>query len=213
MSYNIYSNIRSYCSNEKKRYSAWIYDGSQILQVYDEEMPNTVEVWFQFYTFSYLYWKLLQEQCIDNIKGKSFFNSFKIKEFLISYLLCGTNIPGIIFQRQKNGKLTQKSLNTIFSIHPRILRVILEKVDLFPKEQDSEEEMEIEKQCLKLFGKGESVSNPHPIILTYCNLVTFWDKLGLNYFDLMKLPYDTFNFLRKIAAMDNDFHAQSLKSK
>jgi hypothetical protein len=48
------------------------------------------------------------------------------------------------------------------SIHPRILRVLFDKINLFPQELSKEEKEDIEKQCLQLFGKGKSVMNPHP---------------------------------------------------
>ncbi|MBR4316594.1 MAG: hypothetical protein IKP65_06505 [Alphaproteobacteria bacterium] len=102
-------------------------------------------------------------------------------------------------------------MKQIYRIHPRILRVLFDKFNLFPVELSQDEEMEIEKQCMKLFGKGESVQNPHPLVMTYCNLVTFWDKLGLNYWDLMKMPNNLVNQLKRMAAMDNDFHSQNLK--
>lgn len=205
--------IIDFCSNQKIRYSVWVYDGDEIIKVFNEQKPNTIQIWFQFHHFSYLYWRILQQECLEEVKGKSFFNSFKIKKFLINYLLCNTNIPGISFERQENGKLKTQSFNKIMKIHPRILGLILEQFDLFPKELSKDEERDIEKQCVLLFGKGESVSNPHPFVMTYCNLVSFWDKLGLNYFDIMKLPNDIFNFLKKMIALDNNYHAMSLKQK
>lgn len=206
----LYNHLFDYCNKEKTRYSIWVYDGSEIIQVYEEKMPNTEEIWFEFYNFSYLYWNLLQELCCDECVGKVFFNSFKIRKFLISYLLCDTNMD-IVLQREENGKLTEETMKQIYRIHPRILRVLFDKFNLFPVELSQDEEMEIEKQCMKLFGKGESVQNPHPLVMTYCNLVTFWDKLGLNYWDLMKMPNNLVNQLKRMAAMDNDFHSQNLK--
>ena len=70
-------------------------------------------------------------------------------------------------------------------------------------QMDEDEKRELEKQCSILFGKGESVQNPHSYISLYCNLMAFWDKFGMNYFDLLKLPEDVFSALKKVMNLDS----------
>jgi hypothetical protein len=38
----------------------------------------------------------MESKCIDTIKGNNFYNFNSIKEFMLDYLLCGTNIPNIL---------------------------------------------------------------------------------------------------------------------
>lgn len=214
MSQKCKKNIIEYCNiQQKKRYSVWVYAGSDILQVYEEQKPNTEEFWFEFYTFSKLYWEMMQQECVIKINNSMFYDNNKIKLFIINYLLCDTNMLNIFIKREKDGKLIEESLNSVLSIHPRILRVLFDKVNLFPKSLKSEEEKRLEKQCSKLFGSGKSINNPHPWIVTYCNLIAFWEKFGMNYHDIMKLPNELFYSLKKIMSLDCEFKSQKIEKK
>ena len=202
--------ITNYCSNEKKRYNLWVYDNGEILQVFTEQKPNTINLWFQFYSFSNLYWKIMQSSCIDRINGNSYYNHSNIKLFMIKYLFCGTNISDIKLQRLTNGELTEDSFESLMQIHPRIWRSLFQIVQLFPKQLSKQEEKNLEKQCAILFGQGNSVAQPHEYIVTYCNLVAFWEKFGMNYYDILKLPHETFLFLKKIMSLQSDHRKKSI---
>lgn len=204
------SNIRNYMSFQKQRYSVWVYDGSLVPKVYDNEMPNTYEVWFQFNKFSYIYWKIFEQECVFSRGNDYFYDFIKIKRFMLERMLYDTNLPNIKVKYDQNGKLQKKVLDKIYKVHPRILRSIMDKVQFFPNTLSKKENKEIEKQCAKLFGSGQSVSNPHEMIMTYCNLVSFWDKFGLNYFDIMKMPRDLYNSLKKIMTLESDFRNKQI---
>lgn len=198
-------NIMEFMDGDTFRISVWVYDGNDCIEVFEEETPNCIEVWFDFHKFSNFYWKMLEDECIDNIKGSSFYNFCRIKKFMIRRMLCGTNISWISLSRNSDGTLDDKSYNSIMRIHPRIMRVMMNKMDIFPKQLSKSEEKDLEKQCSVLFGKGEGVMNPHPYIVSYCNLLSFWDKFGMNYFDIMKLPRDMFAMLKKMMTLDNNY--------
>lgn len=204
--------ISLYCSNEKKRYDLWVYTECEVPKVFMVQTPNTQHIWFQFYTFSHLYWRIMESKCIDTIKGNNFYNFNSIKEFMLDYLLCGTNIPNILIQRKSDGTLTEKSSKSVNCIHPRILRALLDSIDIFPHKMTTKQEKELEKQCAILFGQGNSVSNPHEWIVIYCNLISFWEKFGLNYYDIMKLPNETYLMLKKIMGLENDHKSQAMSS-
>ena len=57
---------------ETEKYSVWVYDGGEVLQVFREEQPNTEEVWFRFYKFNHFYWKMLEDGLMEGIKGVCF---------------------------------------------------------------------------------------------------------------------------------------------
>ena len=86
----------------------------------------------------------------------------------------------------------------------------MDKIDVLPKPMPKSEEKELEKQCSILFGKGEGVTNPHEYITMYCNLMAFWDKFGMNYFDILKLPQDVFSALKKVMSLDNTYKSEKM---
>lgn len=195
---------------ETVKYSVWVYVDSNGLKVYPDEQPNTDEIWFKFYKFNHFYWKLFENECIDDMQGRMFYNFNKMKCFMIRRMLCSTNISGMTIRYDGDGLLTQESFDNVMSIHPRILRVLFDKVRVFPKSLKKSEEKELEKQCSVLFGKGEGVNDPHPYITMYCNLVAFQDKFGMNYFDIMRLPQDVFGALKKIMVLENNFKSEKI---
>jgi hypothetical protein len=85
-------------------------------------------------------------------------------------------------------------------------------MDVFPKSLSKKEEKEFEKQCSQLFGKGKAVSDPNQWIVMYCNLISFWDKFGMNYHDIMKLPNETFVYLKRIMNLDNEYKNKNISS-
>lgn len=204
--------IRKYINPETEKYSVWVYGDGEDLKVYEKEMPNTTEIWFRFNKFSHIYWKLFEDECIDEIHNALFYNFTKLKRFMLTRLLCETNFSDIEISYDSNGMLSKESYEQVMSLHPRILRCLMNKIDVFPRKMKKNEEKEFEKQCHKLFGKGEGVQNPHPYITTYCNLVAFWDKFGLNYFDIMSLPQDLFIILKRVLSMESNSKSEEITS-
>lgn len=197
--------------NNYKRYSVWVYDEPEIIQVFDDPVPNTVELWFEFYDISLTQWKYMEHTCLNEVKinkyEKTFFYNFsKIKMFCMRHLLKDTNYP-IEIKRDNDG-ITEETLERVLKIHPRIWRSIFSKFSIFEEEKTPEEEKRIAKECSLIFGSGKAVSNPHPDIILYCDLIAFWDKLGLNYFDLQNLPKPLYYTLKRMIDVDN-----SMKNK
>ena len=204
--------IRKFVNPETEKYSVWVYKDSDGVHVYENKMPNTIEIWFRFNKFSHLYWRIFEDECVDEIKGAFYYNFMKVKKFMLSRMIASTNFSDIVIEYGKDGRLVEQSYNAIMSIHPRILRCIMGKVDVFPRALGKNEEREFEKQCSILFGKGEGVQNPHPYITTYCNLVAFWDKFGLNYYDIMSLPQELFRVLKLVMSLENTNKSQAMES-
>lgn len=204
--------IENFCDKKIIKYKLWVYFNSDMPEVYFEQKPNTTEIYFEFYNLSLFYWKKLEKECIEEYNEQFYFNNQKLRIFMIKYMLHSTNVPGAFIEKNKSGSLTEESFNSIISIHPRILRCLFDIVEFLPKQLDKNEEKQLEKQCSILFGQGNPVSNPNPWVIIYCNLVAFWEKFGMNYEDIMKLPYETFIMLKKIMELDNDFKSKSLQS-
>ena len=76
-------------------------------------------------------------------------------------------------------------------------------------EPEEKEFNEIARQCALLFGKTGSVENAHPLLSLYVTLGDMWQKFGLNYFDLQRLPIETRNTLKRIMGLENQIRASS----
>ena len=40
--------------------------------------------------------------------------------------------------------------------------------------------------------------------------MAFWDKFGMNYFDILKLPQDVFSALKKVMSLDNTYKSEKM---
>ena len=61
---------------EYKRYSVWVYDTPEVIQVFDEQTPNTQEIWFEFYDITLVQWKHLEQSCLSVVKINEHEQSF-----------------------------------------------------------------------------------------------------------------------------------------
>ena len=198
--------LEKYRNVERRRYSVWVYDGSDIISVYEKQKPNTVEIWFEFSEFTRAYWKKMEEECVVEVKGNHFYNYVKMRRFFITYMLYATNLPGLReIPHDENGMARKDVLNKLMRIHPRIWNTLFAKVEMFPGGCTPEEEKDMEKQAKQLFCDHKGVVSPHEWIELYCNLTAFWEKFGLNYFDVMRLPNSLYVALRKIMQLDNNY--------
>lgn len=176
-----------------KRYTVWVYKNKNQISVYNQKMPNTQALWFEFNDFDYITWKQMEQECIDEFEMPhekvSLYNFNKLKKFFLKYMLRDS-----VF-----GKL---SYDELIKLHPKILRSVLNQIRIFD-DRTEDEEKRIAKEGAILFGNGNPVNNPHPSIVLYCDLTSFWQKFGLNYYDIQRMPKKTFNTLKKIMQLDN----------
>ena len=85
---------------------------------------------------------------------------------------------------------------------------------LFDKELElsENERVKISNQCGILFkANSPGLKDADSSIGLYCDLVSFWEKFGLNYFDIKKLPYDVFSKLKLIIGKENEIKIEELK--
>ena len=60
---------------------------------------------------------------------------------------------------------------------------------------------------------GNGVHNAHEAVSLYCNLSSFWDKFGLNYFDLQRLPQDVYAKLREVLSRESSERGKHRKNE
>jgi len=193
-------------SKDTVRISCWVYFNRDNLIVFDNKMPNTTELWFEFSTMNHFYYELLEQTCTKEVKGAFekmiFYDDVKINEFIVRYLLRDWCFDCDL-EHRLDGSLTPSSFDEVMKINAKILHSILSRYEYRISLTD-EEEQRIAMQAFFLFESGKSVQSPHKYISQYCDMVSFWSKFGLNYFDIQKLPQEVYEGIRKIMALDNE---------
>ena len=139
-----------------------------------------------------------------------YYDYLSYKSFVLKNLLSWCSLD-LNLNRDEFGSLTEESFNRVVCLHPSILEYFLGAYDEVYNISNEEHQMIID-QCHNLFRKGsKGISNADESISTYCNLVGFWEKLGLNYFDIQKLPDDLFGKLNLIMRKDNEIQIKEFE--
>ena len=200
------------------KYKAWIYLSALNPCIYEEQAPETELVEFEFYRVDYEAWMRIESLVIEvNDEGReaiATYNFEKLHEVVLRRLLKSWSLP-IPLERQDNLFLTDESFKDVMNVHPLILKHFIQKYEdtFFLNDADKKK---IELQCMVLFHPDNSkgIPNAHEAVSLYCNLAAFWEKFGLNYFELRKLPYDVFSQLRLVMSHENEMRNKTLnKSK
>lgn len=172
-------------------------------------------IWFEFYEMNKFLWSLLEKDSLkkikDNIKRDVYYFNYKnYKKFVLKYLIKDLSFD-IEIKRKETGELSEKTMKEISSLNPKILDYFLNKFDELIALSESET-LKISEQCGLLFkSNSNGVKSPHEAISLYCELAGFWEKFGLNYYDISKLPIDVYNKLRLILREENEIKANELK--
>lgn len=191
----------------------WIKCGTLIIS--KEKMDGADEVYFTFWEMNSSSFDSMDDECLENFDSKDgehfmFRNSNKMKRFYLRYMFRSWSFnESMCFQA--DGGLDDESFDKLMSLHPAILRELVKKI--YDYTLSEEDEATIVKQSHLLFKKGGSVNCPHKMIALYCTLSDMWDKFGLNYFDLKKMPIYEKNALRKIITIEKQIESQEMKMK
>ena len=113
----------------------------------------------------------------------------------------------------ENGWLTGEGWERIKRLPAPLVDALLDKYEPYVS-VDSLEERVIDRQSTALFGEhSRGVMNACKAISLYCLLVGFWEKFGLNRFDLVKLPYVEYLRLRRMIGNDNEATRRRMKAR
>ena len=173
------------------------------------------KITFVFHQMNYFFWKILESNSLKKIYDSSgvpvyYYDYVNYKKFILKYLLKEWSLE-IPLERNETGELTTDCLNRVLNVHPIILDHFL---FLFDKELElsENERVKISNQCGILFkANSPGLKDADSSIGLYCDLVSFWEKFGLNYFDIKKLPYDVFSKLKLIIGKENEIKIEELK--
>ena len=124
------SDLEGYRHHDRRRYSVWVYEGDEIIRVFPERAPNTVEIWFEFHEFTCLYWQMMESECVEQVAGAAgmYYNFTKMKRFMLEYMVAGTNFPGIEIRHGADGRVDDATYDALMRVHPRIYQVLFDKV-------------------------------------------------------------------------------------
>lgn len=140
------------------------------------------------------------------------YDYFNRKEFILKNLLSYCHLDfEIKLERDEFGSLTNDCLEYILKIHPSILDYFLTMYEESFSISDEYNDKLI-NQCHRLFADGsKGISDADESVSVYCNLVGFWEKMGLNYYDIQNLPEDLFYKLNLIMKKDNEMQIQKIE--
>ena len=189
-------------------------DKNNFNNIEDKEFENGEKIVFRFFELNETTSKLLRK---DGIKkyyflGESYYyyDYLPYKQFILKNLLSWWNLD-VELERNEFGVLSDECLESVCKIHPSILNHF---IGLYEEDNEipNSDTQKIIDQCHNLFRRGsKGIRDADESISTYCNLTGFWEKLGLNYFDIQRLPEDLFNKLSLIMRKDNEIQAKELE--
>lgn len=190
---------------------AWISRGS--LRISRKETPGADRLEFTFWKMNSMTYDIMDSMSSIDWKSEEgekvrYRDQHAMKMFCLRYMFRSWSLePEMGFQ--EDGGLDDSSMEKLLGLHPVILRELVS--EMLKEDLQEEDEMEIVRQSHLLFRKGGSVSNPHRMISLYCRLSDMWDKFGLNYFDLQKMPLAERNALLKIISVEKQIESQESK--
>lgn len=203
-------------STEYEKIFLWVWISKSKMFVSHEKVDGADMLEFEFWKMNTSSWDAMEEECIEdfhvsNLDHFMTHNTDKMKMFYLRYMFKSWNFD-MEMTWEDDGGLSEDSFGKLLSLHPKILREIVKNLDKYSL--SDEDSATIVRQSHLLFKKnGGPVSSPHKMISLYCSLTEMWQKFGLNYFDLKKMPVYERNALRKIISVEKQIDAQEAKTR
>lgn len=200
-----------YRSHEYREIRFWCYRKGEELQLFQKPTPNTDEILFTFWEINNSSWESIERECLKRFQinpreSVTNFDYEKLKLFYLRYFFRSWSFEETLYF-DDDGKLDDDSWRLFASLHPVILRELAERIfDYVLTDEDSTLIQQQAHQLLSRNAKG-GVANPHPLISMFCNLTDFWERFGLNYFDLKRMPLYERNGLRQIISIEKQIQA------
>lgn len=154
------------------------------LQIYQQFQKNSDEIIIRCRRLSY-----------DNL---SFIINQQKRQDRQYILLMLSLVQSNICDIKLNGDIiAYQSLKSFLSLNCNIVRYVIHKINQsyqYVKQQNYK--YEINKDFARLYNSEKGVVLQHRQISDYLTLTAFWQKLGLNYYDIKRLPFEIFKQLQ-----------------
>jgi len=156
------------------------------------------------------YWQIEQKATVNSEDEREIHvDNEMTKKMIIKMLLVGWDLDIPLEFDDETGYLTKESLKGAMSIPAPLMNAFLEQYEK-TNEISEEEYIKAERQSAILFSSNSSgVSNACEMVTLFCTLGNFWEKFGLNRFDLKKLPYKEFIMLRVMMQKEGEVMKRS----
>lgn len=163
-----------------------------LLEISDKKMNGYDNAFFKCRKLSYDIWLFLNQ--IDDLQDK--------EKMLLIFSLIESNICHM--ELNKN-IITLESIINFLNLNTNIIKYVVEKINEQYFEQKEEYyKYELSKDFNRLYHSEKGVVLEHKEISDYLTLTAFWEKLGLNYFDIRKLPYDIYKQLSLMMSIETE---------
>ena len=128
-------------------------------------------------------------------------------KLLLVFSFIDSNCIDFAFQ---HGFLRYDSLQQFLKLNPIIINFVLNEIQSKYKDYNQDYRRNIAIQFNNLYNSKKGVVLKNKQIINYLTYSRFWEKLGLNYFDIKKLPYDVYNQLNLVIGVENEIKANAL---
>jgi len=210
------SNVRYVKDSEEYEVKVWIKWYKERPIMYDIEVEGAELIKATFERMNHSMWSYFEKNILDITIGRNekdvitTYNFMKMRAFIVRWLLKGWSLP-IELKKNVNGELTDECFKRVMNMHPRIIGYLVSSIESQIFISDDERGL-ITKQCSLLFlPNSPGVNNAHEAISLYCSLSSMWDKFGLNYFDLQRMPEDVIAKLKLVLGNETDFKNKQQK--
>jgi hypothetical protein len=187
------------------------------LSVEDVQPYIGEETWAVFKRLSWGDYALMEPSITHVTHGEDdrdvrvYVDHYALRELIVKRCLKEWNIPIELEFDNRTGWLTSDCYNEIASLPAPIMGRIMQKYEKTVLSDDDEEKLD--RQAASLFNtKGGGVSNPLESVTLFCVLGNFWDKFGLNRYDLERLPYREYAQLRMMMGYEGEYRRREQRS-
>lgn len=111
-----------------------------------------------------------------------------------------------------NDYLTLESLNKILRLHPILLKHIVMLISKQAKIKYETPRENLLAEFKRLYNSQRGIVLKYKQIGQYLHLCSFYEKLGLNYFDLKKMPYETYQNLLTLIGIQTEIKNDQIRS-
>ena len=182
-----------------------IKNNDNSVQIFNDSVKNADKLQIRCRKLSTQNWDIVAQQENDETKEK----------LLLMFSLVQTNFLDIRFD--ENGFVTLETINQLLTLNVSIVKTIVRRIQCFYDDQkDAKYRSSIVSQFKRLYSSDKGIVLKHKQIGQYLNYCGFWQKLGLNYFQVRQLPHDVYKqfvMMMNIQAQVKNAEMQKLNNK